>query len=1075
MSVTEAPSGHNVGAALRRKEDPPLITGRGRYVDDIKLPGMLWASFVRSPEANAKITSIDTSAAVARDGVTAVYVGEDMADLGGPLPMAWAPPGVEVNNPDHWPLARGAVKHVGDPVAVVIGEDRYAVQDATEDVIVEYESLPAIVDPEAAIAGGPFVHESLGTNKVHEWTLAGGDVEQGFAEADVIVERRVVNHRIAGAPIECRGVIADYRAGSLTLYSATQVPHFVRLFMALLLGLGEDHVRVIAPDVGGGFGQKLQVYGEELLACWASRKLGLPVKWIETRSENMSVAHQGRDQISQVKMGARRDGTITAFHVKILADFGAYNMILTPLIPSLGAFVMGGCYKIPNVQTDITGVFTNKCPTDAIRGAGRPEATQMIEVTLDQVAHELGMDPLEIRRKNFIPKEDFPAEVATGVVYDSGNYHGTLDKLMEHVDVDAFRAEQEQLRTEGIYRGIGFCTWTEICGLAPSRVTGPAGVGVQAGLWESAMVRVHNTGAVTVYTGTSPHGQGLDTAMAQIVADRLGVDPSVVEVIHGDTSMGPEGRNTYGSRSLATGGEAVVKATDKVVAKAKAIVAAELEAAAEDIEVADGKFSVRGSPDKGMALADVAGVAYIGAVPEGMEPGLEETTFYDPENFVFPFGAHACIVDVDAETGKVKVLRYVAVDDCGPAINPMLIDGQIHGGVVHGIGQALYERVHYDDEGQLITGTFVDYALATAAELPMLRDRPHGDALARQLDGRQGRRRGGHDRRLGRRDQRGHRRAAAAWRRLHQHAAQPDAGLGRHTQQRGREPRGRPLVMIPAEFEYTVPETLQDAIKALVDGGEDAKLLAGGHSLLPLMKLRLAAPSLLIDLRKVPGLHGIERQNGHWRIGALTPHRKLEFATELGLVSKVAATIADPAGSPPGDDRRLAGPRRLRVGSAGGDAHHCEAEVTLQGAEWPADGGCRRPVPGLPDDGGRRGRGPDRDPRARPRRLRRRVSEVQPPLGGLGDGRRVCGRQGQRLDLRGRARRPDEHGLDAAAGERRGGGPARAGAEPGEHRQGRRAGRRGHAARRRTSTPPPSTSSTSRGSSPRRAITDALG
>jgi carbon-monoxide dehydrogenase large subunit len=342
----------------------------------------------------------------------------------------------------------------------------------------------------------------------------------------------------------------------------------------------------------------------------------------------------------------------------------------------------------------------------------------MIEVTLDQLAHELGMDPLEMRRKNFIPKEDFPAEVATGVIYDSGDYHKTLDRLMEHVDVAAFRSEQEELRNRGIYRGIGFCTWTEICGLAPSRITGPNGVGVQAGLWESAMIRVHNTGAVTVYTGTSPHGQGLETAMAQITADKLGVDPSVVEVIHGDTSMGPEGRNTYGSRSLATGGEAVAKATDKVVAKVKAIVAAELEAAPEDIEVSGGKFSVRGSPDKGMALADVAGIAYVGAVPEGMEPGLEETTFYDPENFVFPFGAHACVVDVDPETGKVKVVRYVAVDDCGNAINPLLIDGQIHGGVVHGIGQALYERVHYDDSGQLDTGSFVTYAIPTAAEMP---------------------------------------------------------------------------------------------------------------------------------------------------------------------------------------------------------------------------------------------------------------------------------------------------------------------------------------------------------------------
>jgi len=719
MSVADAPSPTgNVGRAMRRKEDPALITGKGRYVDDIALPAMLWASFVRSPEAHAKVVSIDTSVAVGRPGINAVFTGEDMADIGGPLPMAWAPPGVEVANPPHWPLARGEVNHVGDPVAVVIGEDRYAVADAADDVIVEYDPLPAVVDPEAAIAGGPFVHEELGTNKVHEWSLPGGDVEAGFAEADVIVERRVINHRIAGAPIECRGVLADYRAGSLTLYSATQVPHFVRLFMALLLGLSEDHVRVIAPDVGGGFGQKLQVYGEELIACWASRKLGVPVKWIETRSENMSVAHQGRDQISHVRMGAKKDGMITAWHVKILADFGAYNMILTPLIPSLGAFVMGGCYNIPNVQTDIVGVFTNKCPTDAIRGAGRPEATQMIEVTLDQLAHELGIDPIEIRRKNFIPKENFPAAVATGVIYDSGDYHATLDKLLEHVDVAAFRAEQAKLREQGIYRGIGFCTWTEICGLAPSRITGPAGVGVQAGLWESAMVRVHNTGAVTVYSGTSPHGQGLDTAFAQIVADMLGVDPAVVEVIHGDTSMGPEGRNTYGSRSLATGGEAIVKATNKVIEKAKAIVAAELEAAPEDIEVSDGKFSVKGSPDKGMALADVAGIAYIGAVPEGMEPGLEETMFYDPENFVFPFGAHACIVDVDAETGKTKVVRYVAVDDCGNPVNPMLIDGQIHGGVVHGIGQALYEQVAYDDEGQLVTGTFVNYALPTAAEIP---------------------------------------------------------------------------------------------------------------------------------------------------------------------------------------------------------------------------------------------------------------------------------------------------------------------------------------------------------------------
>jgi aerobic carbon-monoxide dehydrogenase large subunit len=713
-----ASASNHVGQALRRKEDPQLIMGKGRYVDDLVLPGMLWAALVRSPEAHAKIVSIDTSAAGEGPGVHAVFTGEDLSDLGGPLPMAWVPPGVEVNNPPHWPLAKGTVNHVGDPVAIVLGEDRYAVVDAAEKVVVEYDPLPVVTDPEKALEGPPFVHEELGTNKVHEWSLPGGDIEAGFAEADVIVERRVVNHRTAGAPIEPRGVVADYRAGELTLWSATQVPHFVRLFLSILLEISEEKVRVIAPDVGGGFGSKLQVYGEEVLACWCSRKFERPVKWIETRTENMATAHQGRDQIATVRMGAKRDGTITAWHVKIIADFGGYNLLLTPLIPSLGAFVMGGCYAIPNVQTDIVGVFTNKCPTDAIRGAGRPEATHMIEVTLDQLAAELGMSPVEIRRKNFIPKDGFPATVATGVVYDSGDYDKTLDKLLEHVDLDAFRGEQEALRSEGVYRGIGFSTYTEICGLAPSRITGPGGVGVQAGGWESALIRVHNTGAVTAYTGASGHGQGHKTAFAQIVADRIGVDPENVEIIQGDTDTGPEGRNTYGSRSLAVGGEALARCANRIADKAKAVVAHNLEAAPEDIELADGKYSVRGSPDKGMTLAEVAGAAYLNLVPEGMDPGLEETTFHDPENFVFPFGAHACVVDVDADTGKAKVVRYVAVDDCGNAINPLIIDGQVHGGIVHAIGQALYERVAYDEDGQLVTGTFVDYALPTAAELP---------------------------------------------------------------------------------------------------------------------------------------------------------------------------------------------------------------------------------------------------------------------------------------------------------------------------------------------------------------------
>jgi carbon-monoxide dehydrogenase large subunit len=720
MSIAEETTTGNghVGRSLRRKEDPRLITGRARYVDDITLPGTLWVAFVRSPEAHARIVSIDASAAKARDGVVAVYTGADM-DSGGPLPTAWVPPGVEVKYPEHWPLAKGTVNHVGDPVAAVIGDDRYAVIDAAEDVFVEYEPLPVVLDPDEALKDEVLVHEAIGTNKSHEWSLGGGDIEGGIAAADVVVERRIVNHRVAGAAIEPRAVLAEDRAGSLTVWSSTQVPHFLRVFLAVLLNISQERVRVIAPEVGGGFGSKLQIYGEEVFCAWAARKLGRPIKWVATRSDDMATMHHGRDQVAYTRMGATRDGKITAFHTKIVADLGAYNMLLTPAIPSMGAFVMSGVYDIPAVQTDVIGVFTNKFPTDAIRGAGRPEATHMIELTMDQMAHELGMDPLELRRKNFIPAHNEPHETAIGVMYDSGNHEGTLDKLMEHVDVAGFREEQERLRKEGVYRGIGFCTYTEVCGMAPSRVTGPTGFGLQSGMWESGMVRVQITGAVTVFTGTSPHGQGHETGFAQIVADRLGVDPEIVEVMHGDTATGPEGLDTYGSRGLAVGGEAVARAAEKVAAKAKAIVAHQLEADPADIELRDGKWQVKGSPDKGMSLAEVAGQAYIPLnLPEDMEPGLEEISFYDPGNFVFPFGAHACIVDLDPETGKVRVERYVAVDDCGPAINPLLIDGQVHGGVAQAIGQALYEQVVYDDTGQLITGTFVDYALPTAGEIP---------------------------------------------------------------------------------------------------------------------------------------------------------------------------------------------------------------------------------------------------------------------------------------------------------------------------------------------------------------------
>ncbi|MGI9100025.1 MAG: xanthine dehydrogenase family protein molybdopterin-binding subunit [Solirubrobacteraceae bacterium] len=709
-----------VGQSLRRKEDPRLITGRATYVDDLALPGMLHAAIVRSPEAHARIVSIDGSAALERRGVRAVFTGEDMGDLLAPLPMAWAPPGVDVKTPERWPLARCRVCHVGDAVAMVVGEDKYAVVDAAQDVWVEYESLPVVVDVEEALKDGTLVHESLGTNTAHEWSMGGGDVEQALADADVVVERRIVNHRTAGAAIEPRGCIAEYRAGQLTVWSSTQVPHLVRLFYAVQMGISEDKVRVIAPEVGGGFGSKLQVCAEETLCAWASKQLGRPVKWIETRSENMAVSHHGRDQVDYVRMGAKSDGTITAFHAKIIQDVGAYFGLLTPMIPELGAFVMTGCYRIPAVKTDIVGVFTNKYFTDAIRGAGRPEMTHMLEVTIDQLAVELGMDAVEIRRKNFIPPDAFPYATPYGITYDSGNYEVALDRALEIIDLKSFRAEQSSLRELGILRGVGFSTYTEICGLAPSRAVGPTGFGLGIGLYESALVRVHPTGSVTIFTGASPHGQGHETGFAQIVADRLGADPALVEVVHGDTATGPMGLGTYGSRSLAVGGVAAAHAAEKIAAKCREIVAHNLEADPADIELHGGRFSLRGDPEQGMTLAEVAGCAYIDAtkMPDGMELGLEQTLIYDPTNFVFPFGTHVCVVEVDPETGKVTVLRWIAVDDCGPAINPMLIDGQVHGGVTHGIGQALYEQVVYDDRGQLVTGTFMDYALPTANEVP---------------------------------------------------------------------------------------------------------------------------------------------------------------------------------------------------------------------------------------------------------------------------------------------------------------------------------------------------------------------
>ncbi|MET0811334.1 MAG: xanthine dehydrogenase family protein molybdopterin-binding subunit, partial [Thermoleophilaceae bacterium] len=569
-----------IGQALKRKEDPRMITGQARYTEDIQVPGALYAVIVRSPEAHAAITSIDTSAAKERAGVVAVLTGEEMAgDFPGPLAMVWAPPGVEMNTPAYWPLARGQVKHVGDPVAVVVAVSKGAALDAADEVVVEYDPKPAVVDPEAALEdGSPLVWESFGTNKTHEWAVSGGDFEAAAAEAEVTVEHRFSNHRTSGAPIEPRCSIAEPRGDHFTLYSTTQVPHVARFVLSGVVGVPEDKLRVVAPDVGGGFGSKLQIYPEEALVLALAKRLGRPVKWTETRSEHMTTSHHGRDQVNYVTLTAKRDGTVTGCRARIIADLGAYQLLLTPFIPTLGFPVMGGCYKFPVIDLRITGVFTNKMCTDAIRGAGRPEATYWIELMMNRLADELGMDRLELRRKNFIPKDEFPYETPIGIVYDSGDYHGSLDKLLANFDLDAFRREQESLRSQGVHRGVGFSTYVEVCGLAPSRAVGPQGVGLQAAFFESANVRVTPTGSAIVYSGASPHGQGLDTSFAQIAGDLLGLDPENVTVLHGDTDQGAWGWGTYGSRSISVGGAAIMKALDKIEAKAKKIAAHLMEA-----------------------------------------------------------------------------------------------------------------------------------------------------------------------------------------------------------------------------------------------------------------------------------------------------------------------------------------------------------------------------------------------------------------------------------------------------------------------------------------------------------------
>jgi len=711
-----------MGGGVPRKEDPALVTGRGSYTDNMKLPGMLHIALLRSPFAHAKITHIDVSAAREQPGVVAAFTGEDLAnEWAGPIPCAWAV-SEDLKTPDHWPIAKDEVHYAGDAVAVVVASDRYTAQDALEYIDVDYEPLDVVTDMEAALKeDSPLVHEDLGTNTAFTWPLAVGDVDDAFSNADVTVKQRLIQQRLIPTAIEPRAVVAqpDPVNDGVVVYSSTQIPHLVKAVLSGIIGVPEHKVRIVAPDVGGGFGSKLNVYAEEALAAALARKLSVPIKFVEDRSENYQATIHGRDQIQDIELAATSDGKILGMKVDIKADMGGYLQLGTTIVPLLGAFMFPGVYTFGAYSFKCTGVFTNKTPTDAYRGAGRPEAAFAIERMMDLLALEVGISPVEVRRKNFYEPFDEPTATPAGIQYDSMNIQPTLDKAMELAGYEDLLAEQKRRRENNdlVQLGIGFSTYTEICGLAPSQVIAALGGG-GAG-WEAATVRFTSSSKVEVVTGTSPHGQGHETSWSQIAADALGVTPDDVEVLHGDTDSAPFGRDTYGSRSVAVGGVAVHVAAEKVIDKAKKIAAHMLEAAEDDIEFEGGRFSVVGSPDQNVTIQKVAGAAYLAAdLPEGMEPGLSSDHFFHPQNFTFPFGTHICVVEVDMETGKVTVPKYVAVDDCGPVINPVIVDGQVHGGIAQGLAQALYEEAIYDEDGMLATASMVDYMIPGAPELP---------------------------------------------------------------------------------------------------------------------------------------------------------------------------------------------------------------------------------------------------------------------------------------------------------------------------------------------------------------------
>jgi carbon-monoxide dehydrogenase large subunit len=713
-----------VGKAIKRVEDPRFIQGQGRYVANIQLPNMAYAAVKRSPYAHARIESIDTSAAAALEGVLAIYTGQDLIDGGvGKLPCGWNVPDLKV--PDRWPLTVDKVRHVGDGVAVVVADSPYVAEDAVDLIMVDYEPLPAIVDAKATTAdGAPLVHDNIDNNISYVWALGDKEAtEQGLAAADHVIELELVNQRLIPNAMEPRAAVAQWDpvAEHMTLWTTSQNPHLIRLLLsAFTLGIPEHQLRIISPDVGGAFGSKIFHYPEEIIVPWLARELKRPVKWVASRSESMMTDSQGRDHVTEARMGVTDDGRITAIHVRTWANQGGYLSTLAPLIPTaLYITLLSGLYKVEGIYGETWGTLTNTVPVDAYRGAGRPEASYLIERLVDLAAQKIGMDPVAFRRKNFIPADEFPYQTPVAFLYDSGDYEALLAKAVAMADYEQMRREQAQARQQGRIVGIGVAGCIEASGPAPSAAAGSLGSAV--GLWESGKIRVHPTGKISVFTGSHAHGQGHETTFAQVVADELGVPMEDVEIIHGDTDRIPFGMGSYGSRSASVGGSALVRSAEKIRAKLKKIAAHQLEAAEEDIvyDRQEGKLHVKGAPDRALPFAAVVFGAYTAHnLPADVEPGLEETSFYDPANFTFPNSAHIAQVEIDGDTGEVHVQRYVAVDDVGKVINPMIVEGQILGGIAQGVGQALWEHGIYDENGQLITGSFLDYAMPRAERFP---------------------------------------------------------------------------------------------------------------------------------------------------------------------------------------------------------------------------------------------------------------------------------------------------------------------------------------------------------------------